>query len=172
MTNEQAFEAMLAHHASLVDGVETRVTPLAERVAGGHSVEVAVADLVAFLATEVLPHAAAEEITIYRAAGTRADLASTVAEMTNEHRVLASAIERLARSEAPEAAEEATVIAALFRAHVGKENDILLPALLADPEAGLSELLGTMHDHLVGSRAGEPGEPVELVEQAETQAES
>ncbi len=169
MTNEQAFEAMLAHHASLVDGVEARVTPLGERVAAGLPVEVAVADLVAFLATEVLPHASAEEATIYPAAGTRAELAPTVAEMTNEHRMLASAIERLARSEGKEAAEEARAIAALFRAHVGRENDILLPALLADPEAGLAELLGEMHDQLVGSGGGEP---VGLVEQVDAPADA
>jgi hypothetical protein len=82
---------MLAHHQALEDGVRERTDALARAGAAGHPFEPAAAELVAYLADEVLPHAQAEEQTIYRAAGDLAELADTVAEMISEHRTLASA---------------------------------------------------------------------------------
>lgn len=84
----------------------------------------------------------AEEHTIYQVAGTRAELAETVSEMIGEHRSLASAIERLANaSNGREAALQAEEIATLFKAHVAKENDLLLPALRADNGVDVVQLL-------------------------------
>lgn len=111
---------------------------------GGH--ERATATLVAYLAGEVLPHAEAEEQTLYRAARTHRDLVDTVDEMIAEHRALSAAAGQLASAaSATAAAEQAGQFAALFAAHVIKENEILLPALLADGEADLAALLGEMH---------------------------
>jgi uncharacterized protein (DUF2249 family) len=105
-----------------------------------------VADLIAYLAEEVLPHAAAEEKTIYPAAA-RAGLVGTVEEMIAEHVTLASASSRLAAgTDGPAAAGQAREIAALFTAHAAKENDVLLPALLGDKTADLAALLEQMHD--------------------------
>ena len=46
------------------------------------------AGLIAYLAGEILPHAAAEEATIYPAAAALDGLAGTVSEMTAEHTIL------------------------------------------------------------------------------------
>jgi len=98
-----------------------RVAALVNAVAAGSSPEAATAELVAYLADEVLPHALAEEHTIYRVAATRAELAATVTDMIAEHRSLASGIEQLATaSTGPDAARQAEAIAALFAAHVGE----------------------------------------------------
>ncbi|MHB8191099.1 MAG: hemerythrin domain-containing protein [Ferrimicrobium sp.] len=103
------------------------------------------AELVAYLADEVLPHALAEEHTIYQVASVRLQLVTTVTEMINEHRSLATAIEQLARtSEGAEAANRGVEIGSLFQAHVTKENDLLLPSLLADEEVDLMQLLKQM----------------------------
>jgi uncharacterized protein (DUF2249 family) len=119
-----------------------RVAALVNAVAAGSSPEAATAELVAYLADEVLPHALAEEHTIYRVAATRAELAATVTDMIAEHRSLASGIEQLATaSTGPDAARQAEAIAALFAAHVAKENDLLLPPLLVDDEVDLAQLL-------------------------------
>lgn len=146
ITGTEAFEAMLAHHRALDEQVGIRVAAVAGAVAGGSAHEPAVAELVAYLADEVLPHALAEEHTIYQIAGTREELTVTVNEMLGEHRALASAIERLANaSSRSEATQQAESVTALFSAHVTRENDVLLPALLADDEVDLVQLLTQMH---------------------------
>ena len=96
ITQVDALEAMLEHHRTLVEDVDRRIGAIAEAVGRGIPYRAAVAALVTYLAEEVLPHAEAEERSIYRAAGSRADLADTVNGMIAEHRVLASAVESLA----------------------------------------------------------------------------
>jgi uncharacterized protein (DUF2249 family) len=94
----------------------------------------------------VLPHAIAEEHSIYRIAESLPGLATTVTEMIGEHRRLAAMIDCLGEAmDGPAAASQAEQIATLFTAHVAKENDILLPALLADDDIDLGELLEQMH---------------------------
>jgi iron-sulfur cluster repair protein YtfE (RIC family) len=144
LTETEALDAMIAHHWTLEEKLQSRVTAVARAASGGPH-ELAVAELVAYLADDVLPHALAEEETIYPAAGERDDLAGLVSEMIAEHRDLASAAERLPGAPAAAAAEQATKIAALFTDHVAKENDILLPALLPARGASLAQLLGQMH---------------------------
>jgi hypothetical protein len=66
--------------------------------------------------------------------------------MTAEHKVLSEAAGRLAGGPtAAGAAGLAEEIAGLFARHVAKENDILLPALLASPDTDLPALLADMH---------------------------
>jgi uncharacterized protein (DUF2249 family) len=121
------------------------VAAVSEAVTAGRPHEAAVAELVAYLAEEVLPHAAAEEETMYPAAA-HGGLTRTVSEMIAEHNVLSAAAERLARApDGATAAGQAGQISELFTAHVTKENDILLPALLADRDADLTTLLAEMH---------------------------
>ena len=146
MTETEALEAMLAHHRALDEHMGARAAAVGRAVASDVAYGPALADLVAYLADEVLPHALAEEHSIYQAAGARPDLADTVAEMTGEHRSLASAAEDLADApNGPAAAARAGQIADLFGAHVRRENEVLLPALLADGGVDLAQLLVQMH---------------------------
>jgi len=160
-TETEAAEAMLTHHRSLLENVGVRVEGLSRAVALGSAYEAAAADLVAYLADEVLPHALAEEHTIYPTVGRRAELASTVAGMVAEHRTLATEVERLAdAATGSEAAARGQEIGALFSGHVGRENDILLPALLATDGVDLPHLLVQMH------RLTEAAQQTPLVEDA------
>lgn len=146
ITDADAFEAMLAHHRTLEDQVARRVATLQAVVVSNDPYEAAVAELVAYVAEEVLPHAMAEEHSIYQAAGGLPDLAGTVAEMIAEHRQLVASVEALATSQSPaDAADLAGAIGTLFTAHVAKENDLLLPPLQADDTVSLSQLLVQMH---------------------------
>src|SRR5665213_4385232 len=146
ITQTEAFDAILQHHRTLDEHVGVRIAALVGAVEGGIAYEPAVAALVAYLAEEVLPHALAEEHSLYRVAGSRAVLADTVNEMTAEHRVLTSATESLANAAtAPAALEHATQIGTLFTTHVNKENDLLLPVLLEDDDVDLAQLLVQMH---------------------------
>jgi len=161
ITETQAAEAMLAHHRSLLENVGVRVEGLSRAVTAGGAYEAAAADLVAYLADEVLPHALAEEHTIYPTAGRRDGLAGTVAEMVAEHRTLAAGVEGLADADdGREAATQGEEIGALFSVHVARENDILLPALLADEEVDLPQVLVQMH------RLTEAAQQTPLVEDA------
>lgn len=146
MMGSEAFEAILAHHRSLSDGIARRSAALGEAVRAGDGWAPAAAELIAFLAEEILPHAAAEEKIIYLEARAHPDLEQPVSNMIEEHRVLAEAAERLASTEsAGEADSLATTIGSLFTTHVQKENDVILPLLGADEKADLSVLVEQMH---------------------------
>jgi uncharacterized protein (DUF2249 family)/hemerythrin-like domain-containing protein len=147
LTEVEALEAMLAHHRTLDEGVRSRALALGQAAASGDPYDSATAELVAYLAEEVLPHALGEEHTIYRTAKSLPELAATVGEMIGEHRRLAAMIDDLGEAmDGPAAVSQAEQIATLFTAHVAKENDILLPVLLADDDIDLAELLEQMHD--------------------------
>ncbi|MGH9047681.1 MAG: DUF2249 domain-containing protein [Acidimicrobiales bacterium] len=145
-TESEAFQAMLAHHEHLGEAVARRVRALRRTIEGGAGYEPVVADLVAFLADEVLPHALAEEHTVYRAASTVGALRATVEKMTAEHRELASLVEQIAQAtDAPNSLVRAEAIGTLFATHVQRENDLLLPPLEADESVDLAQLLVQMH---------------------------
>jgi uncharacterized protein (DUF2249 family) len=146
MTESQAFDAMLAHHRILVEEVARRMRTLESTVEGGAGHGPAAAELVAYLADEVLPHALAEEHTVYQAAAALSGLASTVEEMVAEHRTLASLADQLAESpNAGQARAAGEAIGTLFATHVERENDLLLPPLRAAESVDLSQLLVQMH---------------------------
>jgi len=144
-TDTGALEAILAHHEALADGVARRVASLRAAIERRDHHEAVAADLVAYLAKEILPHAVAEEQTLYQAAAAKADLAEVVAGMVDEHRKLVSLAERLATAgDAAAAAAVAEAIGALFAGHVAKENDLILPPLTADADVDLAGLLVQM----------------------------
>ena len=161
ITGTEAYEAMRAHHRVLGEQLSDRVSAVAAAAAAGQPHEAAVAGLIAYLAGEILPHAAAEEATIYPAAAALDGLAGTVSEMTAEHTVLSEAAGRLAEpAGAASTAEHAEEISRLFAGHVAKENDVLLPALMASKDTDLPALLAAMH------RRTEQAAPVNPVEAA------
>ncbi len=151
MTSTQALEAMLGHHAALEEGVSRRVATIQ---AGGDGASQA--ELLAYMASEVLPHAVAEEQTIYQVASEKEKLGETIAGMVGEHRQLSALLDRLATADEISAVTEAKAIEVLFREHVAKENERILPVLAADPDVQLGVLLERMHHSLESS--SRPGE--------------
>jgi len=84
----------------------------------------------AFLADEVLPHARAEERTLYRAARRDPGASLLVQALISEHRDLASRAATLGEPAQPAAiAAQAAAISALFASHAAEEDSLLLPAL-------------------------------------------
>ncbi len=147
ITAIDAYEAMLDHHKRLGEELAGRADAVSGAVAAGRPYGAAVAGLVAYLAEVLLPHAAGEERTIYPAAAAHADMAGLVGEMTAEHVTLSALGSRVATvTDGTAAAEQAQQIAGLFTAHAARENDVLLPALLADESVDLAGLLAQMHD--------------------------
>lgn len=149
MTNEEAAIAIRAHHSELRAGLAGRVNALAGSVRRGSRHAEAQRIVVDYLDTEVLPHARAEEETLYSAADAGLT-ALLVRSMRAEHDMLTRHVESLrAETDAVGAAITAGAIRALFEAHLFKENELLVPALADDPQVNLSTLLAGMHE-LVG----------------------
>lgn len=139
---------ILHHHAVLRRGLEQRVGALCQATDDGEPYEEPRADLLAYLDTEILPHAKAEEDTLYQAAITRARGSDLVHTLTGEHSELNGLVERLRQATSgPAAAEIAEWIATLFAGHAAKENDLLLPAL-TDAGVDVATLLTDMHHTL------------------------
>ena len=146
-TAVDAYEAMQEHHKLLSEELAGRADAVSRAVAGGRPYGAPVADLVAYLAEKVLPHAAGEERVIYPAVAVHAGMATMVGEMIAEHVTLSALGARVATvADGTAAAEQAQQIARLFTAHAAKENDVLLPALLDDKSVDLPALLARMHD--------------------------
>jgi len=145
-TQTEALETILVFHRLLENDLYSRVDALKRVAEAGGRHEPAVAELVAYLAAEVLPHAVAEEQTVYRAASAHPALTVVVSEMVSEHQSLALVTEQLADvTNADEAMGLAQQIVVLFSAHVRKENDVVLPALVVDDEVDVAQLLTQMH---------------------------
>lgn len=110
--------------------------------------------LVDYFTTEVLPHAEAEEATLYGAARRRAELRPLIEAMGAEHELLHGLVDRLAAARTPAQVAGATAaLDTLLQSHLGKENDILLPALAA-AGTDLASLLEGMHE-ILGPEARE-----------------
>ena len=125
------------HHALLRRGVERRCGTLCEAAENGVPFQQQMAILRGYLEEEVLPHAEAEERTLYQAAATQARGSDLVRTLTAEHRELAYLAGRLRPgADGTEAAKVSEWIATLFAGHVAKDNDLLLPALTGLSRAG------------------------------------
>lgn len=150
----EAAGAVLRHHTAMVDEARALTDAVIDAVDTDGDVIAARTAASAYFRDEVLPHALAEEETLYRAAA-RQDRARLLIEaMEGEHRVIGDLIDRLATANAPgEAAAAAGALSEIFEAHVVKENEIVLPLLASAPDISLAALVGGLHE-LVG--ASEP----------------
>lgn len=143
---------IIHHHAMLRRGLEQRAGTLGVAVESGVPFERPLTVLRDYLAGEILPHAEAEERTLYRAA-TQARGSELVRELTGEHQALAYLAGRLKASvDGSEAATTAEWIATLFAGHVAKENDLLLSALTGSG-ADMAALVTDMQQPRSSARA-------------------
>lgn len=170
-SNEEARARIAAHHRQMADALGRRVAELGEAVAAGLPHETAAKALANYVAREVLPHAEAEEATIYRSAAARPELGALVRAMTDEHgRIRRTLTALVAARDGVSAYGEAKALLALFLAHAAKEEDDLVAALaedesfdLAAAHAALAERTRELADGVdPRTDAGSDGEEVEL----------
>lgn len=150
---DDVVDAIRRHHEQLeqaVAGGALSVRDAADRLG---DVAPARDALVLLLLQEVLPHAAAEESTLYDVAATLPRTELLVRAMVAEHRRLEGLVNELARARTSGAmAASAGAVRALFEAHLAKENDDLIPELVAH-DVDLARLLDGMHEILGGGHA-------------------
>lgn len=141
-----AVAAVEQHHALLAGSLATQVESL---VTAGDRWQPARDALVAWCRGELLPHARAEEATLYPAAAGVDRARLLVDAMLAEHGVLATSVGTLAEAtDGVRAARAATALRAVFESHLSRENDQLLPVLAQAPSVDLAGLLRGMHDLL------------------------
>lgn len=152
MTDEQAADAIHAHHAEMASTLRQRVAALGAAVQGRYGHVEQQRSVLEYLEHDLLPHAVAEEKALYPAADSGMT-ALLVRAMRDEHRNLVAHVETFrGATEAIQAVALSSAILALFESHLAKENDLLVPALVADQRVSLVELLGGMHE-LLGENA-------------------
>ena len=148
VTNVDAQSAITAHHAELQASLRERVLALRAEVQAGRSHTDPQRNVLDYLDSELLPHAAAEEAALYPA-GDSGRTAMLVRAMKDEHRNLIAHVAALrVAADGVESVAISSAILALFESHLSKENDLLIPVLVADPNVALGALLGGMHELL------------------------
>ena len=74
--------------------------------------------------------------------------------MLEEHKVIVGLVDEVDRADTHVgAAAAAKALLTVFRLHLGKENDLVLPLLAAADDVSVAELLGGMHE-LLGAADG------------------
>jgi uncharacterized protein (DUF2249 family) len=151
--DREAAEAVVRHHAELAGALNRhteRLLAAAER-ADGSGAEGARLDLLAWLRTELVPHAGAEEQALYPAAAARPEGALLVEGMLDEHRTITGLVAELDVADSPvRAASAARALAAVFATHLAKENNLVVPLLVEAADVSLAGLLEGMHALLGG----------------------
>ncbi|MGE5763423.1 MAG: hemerythrin domain-containing protein [Mycobacterium leprae] len=163
-----AANAVVAHHSQLAADLHALVqqTVAASGDAGANGEAGRRRDaLVEFLARELVPHALAEETTMYAAAADQPALETLVTAMKREHVAIIAGIDALRDATgAGGIAAAAGGVEALFDVHLEKENELILPALLDAPAASLAQLLRGMHA-LLGAETDPNRDPDKDAEQ-------
>ncbi|MGC9668129.1 hemerythrin domain-containing protein [Planosporangium sp. 12N6] len=154
--DQAAATAVRRHHAQLAHELDQRTESLLRLVDSQFLPEAEEArhDLVAYLRRDLVPHALAEEGTLYPAAAGRPAGALLVEGMLGEHHAITALVDEVASSGSLiRAASAARALTALFATHLAKENDLILPLLVSAPEVSLADLLAGMHDLLGAAHA-------------------
>ncbi|XRQ12098.1 DUF2249 domain-containing protein [Actinomadura welshii] len=151
---QDTVQAILDHHGRLgrtmADHAVT-IARAADQLAAPHERR---DRLVAFCVGEVVPHAEAEEATLYRAAEDLPETRALLRAMIREHALLKERVSELEAARTPgETVAAASALNALFQSHLDKENDLLLPALV-DAGIDLGALLAGMHEILGADAEG------------------
>jgi hypothetical protein len=156
-TTTEIVSAITSHHAELQASLSARVDAVLTAARNGDPYDEAVADLSRLLASDIVPHARAEEDVLY-AAATDPMLRPLVTGMIFEHQTLLTlAAELPSASTGVDATGVARAIREVFVGHVRRENELLLPALADDPNTDLPALLPVMEDRFATYRAAALG---------------
>lgn len=154
----QAAAAVERHHAELAGALAARVEALLAAARSGDTVagSAAKAELVAWCGRELVPHALAEETALYPAARVEPTARPLVDGMLGEHRVLSDLVRRIADAEhLVSAVAAAGALRVMFDSHQAKENELLMPLLVAAPNVSVAALLAGMREAMAAA-ADEP----------------
>ncbi|KRE95045.1 cation-binding protein [Nocardioides sp. Soil774] len=159
----EAAEKVEQHHAEMAGRLDLLTADVVRAARTGHA-DSARQDLLSWLRDELVPHATAEERTLYPAARQITESRLLVEAMLAEHVLIHRLVADLeAASDPVEVAALARALETVFDSHLAKENDQLIPTLVASPDYSVAEMLAGMHE-LLGGRAdhGEDAQPADV----------
>ncbi len=140
----EVFEKMVDHHDQILDALSNRVDNLngcEDLESAGSSIAV----LIDYITGEVLPHAKAEEETIYKSVLSDPRFDVLIKEMIQEHERVTEIYKNIATSrDFLHVKSLATDLSTLMKVHVGKENEEVLSYLLESNDFNLVEIFSTM----------------------------
>jgi uncharacterized protein (DUF2249 family) len=158
--DERAAQAVVDHHRQLAAALNGHVNGLLEAAEIGSLRQVWQHrdSLIGWLHTELLPHALAEEAALYPAAAAQPAGRLLIDGMLDEHRVITALVAEIEETSAPVAAAAAArALQAVFATHLAKENDLVVPLLVAADDVSLAGLLDGLHDVIGSSGSGSGG---------------
>jgi uncharacterized protein (DUF2249 family) len=154
----EAAERVVQHHAAMAGKVAALVGTLATATSG-EDARAARNALVAWSREELMPHALAEEGTLYAAARQLPEARLLVEAMLAEHATIAALIDALESAPQPaRAVAAAGALEAVLDVHLHKENELLLPVLMSSPDHSVADMLAGMHE-LLGHEGEAHDEP-------------
>ena len=143
--NARTLRVLRAHVESLVTAVSARGPVSASRPALDR--------LVDWCRLSLLPHAHAEEDTLYRPVAATEEGALLIDGMLEEHRAIERLVHDLAHVADPvRAVALAGALEAVVAGHLAKEDEQLLPLLVRSPYIALAEALAGLGQLLVGGQ--------------------
>lgn len=153
----RAAEAVVQHHAQMAGALAVKVEQVVRAASAGDAAAAgtATADLARWCGDELVPHALAEEKSLYVPAQAKPEGRLLVEGMLAEHQRIVGLVRDLEVGGSPvRDAANAVALLAMFESHLQKENELVLPLLMSDPAVSVAELLGGMHE-LLGEGEGE-----------------
>jgi uncharacterized protein (DUF2249 family)/iron-sulfur cluster repair protein YtfE (RIC family) len=147
--DSHALQAIEQRLAELLAGLSTQTAALLAAVRRGTGWTEARDALATWCRAELMPHAEAEEEVLYPAARRLPALEPLIRAMSHEHALLDELVVRLASADdAPAALVRAGAAQTLFQAHVAKENDLVLPVMVAAHDTSVARLFAEMQTKL------------------------
>ena len=145
-----AVEAVKQHHAEMAGSLAALAGRIATASTDAAALE-ARTELVRWAERDLVPHARAEEQSMYPLAHQDSRARLLVEAMLAEHELIVGLVERLRSAPGRlEAAGEARALSVTFESHLAKENDQILPLLAESPGVSLADALEGMHELLGG----------------------
>jgi hypothetical protein len=146
--DEEVAQEIRTHHAGMVDELDQLTAAL--RDSAPETQQEHRARLAKWFETVLVPHADEEEQTTYRAAGELPEGKLLVDAMVREHVLIKRLVALFGESEGTAAAAYSRAAYETFESHQRKENEIILPLLIAAPQVSLRDAMGGGHGHQTG----------------------
>jgi hypothetical protein len=141
-------EELRAHHAKMIGDVDRLTSRLLDAALGGGDTGTARRELEHWIADVLVPHAEEEEATTYRACSGLAEGRLLIESMLAEHVLIRKTADAVSAADHPVAAAAyGRALFEIFDSHQRKENDIILPLLVASDQVRLVEVMAGSHGH-------------------------
>lgn len=144
-------EELRAHHAIMIGDLHRLTARLLDAAVAGGDTATAKQDLERWIAEVLVPHAEEEEATTYRSCSDLTEGRLLIESMLAEHVLIRKTAKRVsAAADAGMVAAYGRVLFDIFDSHQRKENDIILPLLVASDQVSLAEVMAGSRGHTHG----------------------